>query len=1052
MIPLRVTAEGFLCYRTRQTLGFEEAALWMLAGPNGSGKSTVFDAITFALFGHHRGGQRNARELINKNSDRLLVEFDFLHEDQPYQARRTLKRKGSPAATWQIRRWRPPAEGDGRGGWEEEPDTSSEIGFDRWIRNQLGLTYETFTSSVLLLQGKADNLLAALPAKRFEVLAGVVGLDRYQRLYERADELRKDALAEARTLQQQLHGVREVNDDEFGQADQKIAAAERAKHEAQAEVERLQVLEFHAVRWTKLQAALTALRRQWQEAQDLPAEAETIERDWARLRRLRDTLPQLGAVLEWRSRLEESGRTSRQLDAVRQGLESERSAIDHALQQTRQKRDLLHQMIDDDEKKDQVVSSRLCELAGLLAQVSLCEKQRDEVARLEASLMTLPAHPDEALARQQNAYDHLATLGRALPYLNRLHAEREELRQSRDRARQSAEEEKAAVARAERLTAECTGLAAQRATAVAARQRADELATEARTLLHEARKQLRELEELSGAKVCRHCGQALTPGHLREEQARRSRELAAAEAKFQQADRVRRAAVQEEVRCLGQEKRSQDQLADAHTQAREWHRRRTEAEQGARRHEEECGRAYDELDEPFRSLVHEGRSQNWQATVYPSEADLRELRAHVQGLEASRRQLEQARAIYDNWNALRVRLTTTRETLAAQEAGLPANAADVPQQHAALEAEETTLRQRLGNLRSLRQETQGSLDLLGRQRDDLLQQLGETTRRLAEEEALRGAHHEALSRARNALPADWRCHADSATLSTDLAAWHNEQQTLEVNQTEVRADHLQRVRAGLDSLRLRLHDHEREQDLFPEAARRDPEQVRQLLATAREQHTLREGEWQQARQEKAFLEMLREQRQQLHVRLLAAERQHKLYHTLARLLNRDRLQLHLVRQAERGIVEYANGVLGRLSGGDLYLRLSSEPPNRDRERAGGDKALQLEVINQHAGQEPIRVEFLSGSQRFRVAVSLALGIGQYASRRHRPIESVIIDEGFGCLDKTNRQVMIQELQNLRGQLRRILVVSHQDEFATAFSDGYHFELTNGTTEVARFQR
>jgi DNA repair exonuclease SbcCD ATPase subunit len=110
------------------------------------------------------------------------------------------------------------------------------------------------------------------------------------------------------------------------------------------------------------------------------------------------------------------------------------------------------------------------------------------------------------------------------------------------------------------------------------------------------------------------------------------------------------------------------------------------------------------------------------------------------------------------------------------------------------------------------------------------------------------------------------------------------------------------------------------------------------------------------------------------------------------------------------------------------------------------------VINQHAGQDPIRVEFLSGSQRFRVAVSLALGIGQYASRRHRPIESVIIDEGFGCLDKTNRQVMIQELQNLRGQLRRILVVSHQDEFATAFSDGYHFELTNGTTEVARFQR
>ena len=96
--------------------------------------------------------------------------------------------------------------------------------------------------------------------------------------------------------------------------------------------------------------------------------------------------------------------------------------------------------------------------------------------------------------------------------------------------------------------------------------------------------------------------------------------------------------------------------------------------------------------------------------------------------------------------------------------------------------------------------------------------------------------------------------------------------------------------------------------------------------------------------------------------------------------------------------------------------------------------------------------FLSGSQKFRVAVSLALGIGQYASRQHRPIESVIIDEGFGCLDRHGRQVMIQELQNLRGQLRCILLVSHQEEFAEAFSDGYHFTLEDGATRVTRFRR
>jgi DNA repair exonuclease SbcCD ATPase subunit len=158
--------------------------------------------------------------------------------------------------------------------------------------------------------------------------------------------------------------------------------------------------------------------------------------------------------------------------------------------------------------------------------------------------------------------------------------------------------------------------------------------------------------------------------------------------------------------------------------------------------------------------------------------------------------------------------------------------------------------------------------------------------------------------------------------------------------------------------------------------------------------------------------------------------------------------LHLVRQAERQVVDHANAVLDRLSGGQLRLRLCSEAGGED----SSAKALELEAYNRTSGDRPINVAFLSGSQKFRVAVSLALGIGQYASRQHRSIESVIIDEGFGCLDRQGRQVMIEELRNLRTQMRCILLVSHQEEFAEAFADGYHFELTDGTTRVTRFQR
>jgi len=223
--------------------------------------------------------------------------------------------------------------------------------------------------------------------------------------------------------------------------------------------------------------------------------------------------------------------------------------------------------------------------------------------------------------------------------------------------------------------------------------------------------------------------------------------------------------------------------------------------------------------------------------------------------------------------------------------------------------------------------------------------------------------------------------------------------------------------------------------------------VKQLLTAARKELDDREKELRDATKQKTILDGHREQRAKLGDQYKQVDAAHNQYKLLSELLGRDRLQRHLVRQAERQIVDYANAVLDRLSGGQLFLKLVGA-----EDGAATDRALELEAYNRVTGGSPINVAFLSGSQRFRVAVSLALAIGQYASRLHRPIESVIIDEGFGCLDRQGRQVMIQELQNLRGHLQCILLVSHQEEFADAFPDGYRFELQNGATKVSRFVR
>src|SRR5262245_37747019 len=176
MIPRRIRLSGFLCYKEEQEVAFDGSSLWMLSGLNGSVKSTIFDAVTYALFGYHRGGSQNSAELINKDSRSLAVEFEFLVDGQPFQIRRTLRRDakgGSPKGTQGVSRLDPAS-----GRWVPVADTNLSDGFKAWVRDKIGLNFETFTSSVLLLQGRAEKLLDSTPKGRAEVLAGIVDLER----------------------------------------------------------------------------------------------------------------------------------------------------------------------------------------------------------------------------------------------------------------------------------------------------------------------------------------------------------------------------------------------------------------------------------------------------------------------------------------------------------------------------------------------------------------------------------------------------------------------------------------------------------------------------------------------------------------------------------------------------------------------------------------------------------------------------------------------------------------------------------------------------------
>jgi len=1115
VIPRRISLAGFLSYREEQTFDFDGAPICMLSGPNGSGKSSVFDALTFALYGAHRGGRQGADELITKGRDNLRVEFDFEVAGAVYRINRSARRKGGP--TRQVSR------ADGEGGWLAIPDTHLEAGFDAWVRDQVGLTYEAFTSSVLLLQGRAEKLISAKPADRLIVLKEIVGLDRFERLHARAADQGRAFATRAEDLRNRLQGIPAVDDEALAQAGTALTAAEAARDTARAAVDRLIGLEHQAHEAARLRAEADGLRGWLDGARSTLAEADAIDRDLGRLAELRAALPPLESARNRRKLLAEAdAATQTQAEQLRH-LEAESAAATAASQALRDRRDGLQAAIPAAERAAEALRDQLAEAARLAERAGRCRRRAAQVADLAAQLAGFPADAEAQVELTSTEVDRLDASDRALPALKRLATARGELR----RAHQEAQSTRAALtdagADATRARIDLDGATARHAEAAAAHRAAEPLAEAARIARARAGRDRKLLDDLDGQPACDRCGQPLTPAHLADERARRDAEVAAAGAQYQAARAAATAAgsaLEGVQAALDAGRRRLDEAAarvTAQAHALDRHARDVERFAG------DCATAFAELPEAFRRLVlpaqergfrdppvmgvagpppvqagpsprpapggsggdllplppGAGRGEgfplspqggphpnplpggegtgiadpasapapiDWPATTYPNPSDLAGLRRDASALPEARRRLAEARDLLQRSAALAGKLDDARRSLAEESAGLPDDPDAPGRDHERLAAEAGAAKARLDALRAEARRADADLDGHRRAQDARAGQVADLARTLAAAAGRREATLAALDRDRQALPEPWRPLADSAT-ADQVSAFRRELERLDRGGIEARAARLREARTRAEATQAQLADLDGRLADVPADARRPPAELAALGAAARADRDRLDRAVLDAGRVLDQLRRHRADRLALDADALAADKTSATAGRLAELLGPRHLQRHLVREAEEGILRFADDLLDRLSGGQLTLRLRKPEP--DAEARAFDRALDLEAYNRETKQA-ISVPFLSGSQRFRVAVALALGIGRYAGRLHRPIESVIIDEGFGCLDREGLAVMIRELQNLRAHVRRIILVSHQDELAAAFADGYKLEVRDGTTVATRF--
>lgn len=214
MRPLKLTLSAFGPYAGETTLNLSilgSQGLYLITGDTGAGKTTIFDAITFALYGEASGALREGSMLRSKYAGAdtpTYVELEFLYRGLTYTIRR------NPEYQRPARR--------GGGTVVQKPEAELHLPDGKVITKYrdvtaavteiLGVSKDQFCSIAMIAQGDFLKLLLAPTEDRQKIFRQIFRTAPYQVLQERlkneSGELNRRCQALRNNLEQHRNLIR----------------------------------------------------------------------------------------------------------------------------------------------------------------------------------------------------------------------------------------------------------------------------------------------------------------------------------------------------------------------------------------------------------------------------------------------------------------------------------------------------------------------------------------------------------------------------------------------------------------------------------------------------------------------------------------------------------------------------------------------------------------------------------------------------------------------------------------------------------------------------